>query len=90
MLILGAGGATQGVLGALLEQPASIHVWNRTHARAEQLVHQHDDARVAAMAANDPSLIRFVLHASAAGLQGQRVEVPVRCMGPLLAPMTKL
>ena len=41
VLILGAGGATQGVLGALLEtNPASIHVWNRTHTRAEQLVHQ--------------------------------------------------
>ena len=46
VLILGAGGATQGVLGALLEtNPASIHVWNRTHARAEQLVHRHNDAR---------------------------------------------
>ena len=83
LLILGAGGATQGVLGALLEtNPASIHVWNRTHARAEQLVHQHDDARVVAMAANDlESHYDFVLHASAAGLQGQRALVPVRCIG---------
>ena len=84
LLILGAGGATQGVLGALLEtNPASIHVWNRTHLKAEQLVHQHDDARVAAMAADDlESHYDVVVHASAAGLQGQRVEVPLRCIGP--------
>ena len=67
LLILGAGGATQGVLGALLEtNPTSIHVWNRTHLKAEQLVHQHDDARVAAMAADDlESHYDVVVHASA-------------------------
>ena len=84
VLILGAGGATQGVLGSLLEtNPASIHIWNRTHSRAEQLAHQYSDARIVAKGVRElESHYDFVLHASAAGLYGQRVGVPSRCFGP--------
>lgn len=40
--ILGAGGATAGILGALLaRQPASIRVFNRTGAKAEALARRH-------------------------------------------------
>jgi shikimate dehydrogenase len=40
--ILGAGGATGGILGALLaEQPASIDIFNRTAAKAESLAARH-------------------------------------------------
>lgn len=38
ILLLGAGGASRGVLGALLEHaPAVVTILNRTHARAETL-----------------------------------------------------
>ena len=43
MLILGAGGATQGIIGPLLEQaPAQIVIANRTQAKAAKLVNQFD------------------------------------------------
>ena len=42
VLLLGAGGASAGVLGALLEHtPASVTVANRSVDKAEQLVQQH-------------------------------------------------
>ena len=42
VLLLGAGGASAGVLGALLaETPASVTVANRSVGKAEQLVQQH-------------------------------------------------
>ena len=43
VLILGAGGATQGIIGPLLEQaPAQIVIANRTQAKAAKLVNQFD------------------------------------------------
>jgi len=40
--ILGAGGATAGILGALLaEKPRCVHVFNRTAAKAESLAQRH-------------------------------------------------
>jgi shikimate dehydrogenase len=41
LLILGAGGATAGVLGPLLDaRPSQIVLWNRTAGKAQRLVHR--------------------------------------------------
>ena len=43
VLLLGAGGAAAGALGSLLEQkPRRLVVVNRTHAKAQTLVKQHE------------------------------------------------
>ncbi|HVF63678.1 MAG TPA: shikimate dehydrogenase [Casimicrobiaceae bacterium] len=45
LLILGAGGATRGILGPLLaEEPARVCIANRTRARAEEIVCLFSDA----------------------------------------------
>lgn len=54
LLILGAGGATAGVLGPLLEaRPARLVLWNRTADKALRLVHRfaaaYPDAALAAV-----------------------------------------
>jgi len=80
ILILGAGGATRGIVGPLLEmQPASLCIANRTLARAEALVEKFS-------ASGDVFASRFeeipqadydlVLNATSAGLQGAAPPYP--------------
>lgn len=84
ILVLGAGGATQGVLGSLLAaQPRAIHLWNRTHERAHALGERHVDPRLEARASKAlEAEYDVIIHASAAGLMGERVEVPSHVVGP--------
>ncbi|MDR0250462.1 MAG: hypothetical protein LBI35_04000 [Burkholderiales bacterium] len=45
LLILGAGGASAGILGPLLDaRPAQIVLWNRSADKARRLVHRFSDA----------------------------------------------
>lgn len=73
ILIIGAGGAAQGIIPILLEQnPASITIANRTEARAQQLATQFEKSPVFACSLNDVSAskhIGLIIHASAAGHQ---------------------
>ena len=78
ILILGAGGATRGIVGPLLEmRPRSILIANRTLKRAKDLVERFQDlGNVAASRFSDipgRTEFRLIINATSAGLEG---EVP--------------
>ena len=95
VLVLGAGGATRGILGPLLEAgPAELVVANRTAARAVELAAEFRaasgdrstglqgcgyDALGACLAAGPFGLI---LHATSLGLQGEVPPLPRGVAGP--------
>ncbi len=77
VLLVGAGGAAQGVAGALLEAGiACLAVANRTPERAHELVSVCADARVAAALPAAQASYDFVIHATAAGLSGDLPALP--------------
>lgn len=75
ILLLGAGGAARGVLAPLLgEQPAGIHIANRTAERAIELADSFADLGMVQASGFDGIDMRnfdVVINATAAGLQGQ-------------------
>jgi shikimate dehydrogenase len=77
ILVLGAGGATRGIVPALLEaEPASLRIANRTVERAELLAEQFSDlGHVLACSFDSVGDDSFdlVINATSAGLNG---EVP--------------
>ena len=81
ILILGAGGASRGILGALLEQrPKQLVIANRTVAKAVDLAESYRDmaAEVAASSFADLEGQSFdlILNATAASLQGSLPPLP--------------
>jgi len=80
VLILGAGGATRGVLEPLLrEQPQELLIVNRTPEKAHQLARKFAD--IAAVEGGGYSLIGqrefdLVINASSAGLTGEMPDLP--------------
>ncbi|MCZ8131175.1 MAG: shikimate dehydrogenase [Steroidobacteraceae bacterium] len=80
LLILGAGGATRGVLGPLLaQQPATLVIANRTVARAEELVAEFGSSGpVSACGFADVEQRPFdlVINATSASLQGEVPAIP--------------
>ena len=81
ILILGAGGATRGILGPLLEmKPAAITIANRTLDRAEELrTHFARFGRVAACRFDDVPLAgpyTLIINATSAGLRGDMPAFP--------------
>ncbi|NBU24479.1 MAG: shikimate dehydrogenase [Gammaproteobacteria bacterium] len=88
VLVLGAGGATRGILGPLLEAgPALLVIANRTASRAAALATESGarvhgcgyDALAPFLAAGPFDLI---LHATALGLQGEAPPLPQGTAGP--------
>ena len=85
ILILGAGGATRGVIAPLLARaPASLLIVNRTAARAEELA-----ARFASRGAieggglerlNSTTPFDLIINATSAGLNGESVNLPSTCV----------
>ena len=89
ILVLGAGGATRGILAPLLERgPAELFIANRTADRAQQL------AREFAAEAGERCALRgggfeqiaaqpvdLVLHATSLGLEGQVPAIPQGVLG---------
>ncbi len=75
ILLLGAGGAARGVLAPLLdEQPAGIHIANRTVERAVDLANSFADLGMVQSSGFDGIEMHnfdVVINATAAGLQGQ-------------------
>jgi shikimate dehydrogenase len=87
ILILGAGGATRGVIAPLLSRaPACLLIVNRTPARAEELAMRFASRgaiegggldRLETAAAFD-----LIINATSAGLSGETVNVPANCVSP--------
>jgi len=90
ILIVGAGGATQGIVEPLLqERPSELIIANRTVSKAQAIAEQfksfaNNNSSVKACALNEVPKYAFdlVLHATSAGLQGNNVELPVEIIGP--------
>ncbi|MDX1498930.1 MAG: shikimate dehydrogenase [Woeseiaceae bacterium] len=87
LLILGAGGATRGIVGPLLEmQPAGLVIANRTLDKAERLVERFGSlgpvsaCRFDAVPA-DPAY-DLVINATSAGVKGEAPPYPAAAVGP--------
>ncbi len=80
LLILGAGGAVRGVLGALLEQDVkSIVLANRTFSRARKLAtHYSGDGNIQACEYSDlkPGIADIIINGTSASLQGKLPPLP--------------
>jgi shikimate dehydrogenase len=85
LLILGAGGATRGVLAPLLEQePREIRIANRTPERASSLRDEFSDLGEITASGFDGIDDRpwdVVVNATAASLQGEVPELPANAIG---------
>lgn len=90
VLLIGAGGASAGVLGPLIEcGPAEIVVANRTRDKAEQLVRRHADAAAqrgvvlsARGLADAGAGFDVVLNASASSVAGGQIPVAAAVLKP--------
>lgn len=80
VLLLGAGGASRGVLGPLLElRPAQLAIANRTPGKAEQLGAEFADLGPVAGGGFDALAGRtfdLILNATAASLKGELPDLP--------------
>ena len=90
VLLVGAGGASAGVLGPLLhEAPRSVAVVNRTAARAQALVQAHTPLaalqKTELLALDMQALERdfdIIINATASSLAGAGVPVPAHVLRP--------
>ena len=87
ILILGAGGATRGIIGPLLEMdPSAVLIANRTLGKAEVLAERFADmgpvkaCRFDAVPVDEPYDI--VINATSAGLHGDTPPYPGAAVGP--------
>ncbi|VAW82790.1 Shikimate 5-dehydrogenase I alpha [hydrothermal vent metagenome] len=85
ILLLGAGGAARGALAPLLaEQPASLHIANRTRARALELAKtfaEFGSVQASGFDAIEARQFDVVINATAAGLQGKVPALPADIIG---------
>lgn len=87
VLILGAGGATRGILNPLLDaDPAEVKLANRTLERAEALIAQFETS-VSFSACSFEELadlepFDIVINATSAGVRGETPPFPPSCVGP--------
>ena len=88
VLLLGAGGAASGVLGALIEaRPAGLDIWNRNADRARDLAARHAEFAtrhgVALRAVTAPEAgYRLLINATASSLDGMTLNVPDGTLHP--------
>ncbi|WAR45269.1 shikimate dehydrogenase [Methylomonas rapida] len=86
ILILGAGGATRGILAPILEhRPSQITIANRTLDKAETIVHEFAD--LGTLSSSDyPSLghqlFDLIINATSASLSGQLPPLPPGLLAP--------
>ncbi len=86
ILLLGAGGASRGVIGPLLDaRPGLLHVANRTPDRATELAGLFAaDGPITAsdFAAVPAGPYDLVINATSASLSGDVPALPAHCLGP--------
>ena len=87
ILILGAGGATRGIVGPLLEmQPASLRIANRTIDKAAALVEQFADAGPVSACRFDVVPVSekydLIINATSAGVKGEMPPYPAAAVAP--------
>ena len=85
ILIIGAGGATQGIVEPLLnEQPNELFIANRTVNKAEKIVRQFKSfgkLTYGSLTEIPSKSYDLVLHATSVGLQGHTIELPKEIIG---------
>jgi shikimate dehydrogenase len=87
ILILGAGGATQGIIGPLLEmRPALLVIANRTVAKADALVRDFSDFGLVVASGLDNVPVDtdydLVINATSAGFKGETPPYPAAAISP--------
>jgi len=83
VLLLGAGGAAQGVLGALVQQaPACVVVANRTPARAQALAARWPGTEACGFDALAGRRFDLLVNATSAGLAGELPPLPAGLFAP--------
>jgi len=87
ILVLGAGGATRGIVGPLLEMsPALLRIANRTVDKAEALAERFDShGRVVACGFDDVPVDEsydLIINATSAGLKGEMPPYPAAAVSP--------
>ncbi|HWK53368.1 MAG TPA: shikimate dehydrogenase, partial [Hyphomicrobiales bacterium] len=86
VLILGAGGATRGIVLPLLRQtPAELVIANRTVAKAEalqELFAEHGPVQACGFADLAGQRFDWVINATAASLQGELPPLPADLLAP--------
>lgn len=85
ILVLGAGGATRGIVGPILEmQPKSLIIANRTVGKAEKIAdHFGRYGPIAACSFDEVPVDEpydLVINATSAGLQGDKPPYPEACV----------
>ncbi len=81
-LLMGAGGAAQGVVGALLGAGvASLVIANRTIEKARALAARFPGASAAGYADLPAGRFDLVINATSAGLSGESIELPYGVLG---------
>jgi shikimate dehydrogenase len=87
VLVLGAGGATRGILAPLLDtEPAEVVLANRTLERATALVEQFEATgeftacRFEDLEGQEP--FDLIVNATSAGTRGESPPFPSSCVGP--------
>lgn len=79
ILILGAGGATKGVLYPLLQAQQKITLYNRTIEKAVSLAQyfaKHGEIQTACLEQLSDQKFDLIINATSLGLQGKYVELP--------------
>jgi shikimate dehydrogenase len=84
ILILGAGGATRGILGPILdESPEAVVLANRTLARAEDLQSVFENDLLSVCQFDDLTDVEpfdLIVNATSAGLRGDKPPFPGSCL----------
>ena len=78
LLVLGAGGAVSGVLQSLLdENPAGIHLYNRTAQKAAVLARRIADTRLKVVSRDElDEGYSLIINGTSAGLTGELIDLP--------------